>query len=248
MIPTHILDQIKTATDLTPLVESRIQLRKQSNRRIGFCPFCPAKQRTPAFAVYRDHYYCHRCGANGTAFDWLMQFDGLDFTEAAEHLAARAGISLTGERISRVQRFADAEDAACAEWWWKQRWKMVRRQLDAALSWGPPRPPQVTFRWELVWDEESWAHVPRAVWGGGACQPGAESGTEPEEYSWADCLGRMLVAIEGMNRMDKLRQFREWVRGSERAEWKAELSMDREFGEAWMGLVAVVETEGQVAA
>ena len=137
LIPSHILDAIKRATNLPTLVQESRPLRKQGFRHVGWCPFCP-KPRTPAFYVYQDHAWCFRCQRHLTCFDWLKEMAGMTFQEAASELADRAGISLTGTVTVSVQRAADVEDARLFPLWVEEQQALVRRTLDAALADGPP--------------------------------------------------------------------------------------------------------------
>jgi DNA primase len=72
-----------------------VQLKKAGRNFIGFCPF-HSNTRTPAFTVFPDtqSYHCFGCKASGTVFDFLMQREGLEFRDALEQLARRAGITL----------------------------------------------------------------------------------------------------------------------------------------------------------
>ncbi|NCC37107.1 MAG: DNA primase, partial [Chloroflexia bacterium] len=81
---------------LVELINSNgVSLRKAGRNYVGFCPFHP-NSRTPAFTVFPDtqSFYCFGCQASGTAFDFLMRKQGLDFPTALEQLAARAGVKL----------------------------------------------------------------------------------------------------------------------------------------------------------
>lgn len=139
--PDEVIAAVIDATDLQALVEqSGMQLRSQHGRRIGWCPWCQ-KPRTPAFAVYRDHYYCHRCEVRGSAFDWLMNTQGMTFREAVEYLASLAGISLTTAKVSRVAKAAADDDLAACRWWWQRRWEATRAALDELMAEGPPEDP-----------------------------------------------------------------------------------------------------------
>ncbi|MEA2591457.1 MAG: primase, partial [Actinomycetota bacterium] len=65
-------------------------------------------------------YYCFGCGAGGDVFDFLRGVEGLSFTEAAERLATRLGITLRSEAGaapaagSGRRRLMDAAKAAAA--------------------------------------------------------------------------------------------------------------------------------------
>ncbi|MEA2504861.1 MAG: primase, partial [Actinomycetota bacterium] len=86
----------------------------------GLCPF--HQEKTPSFTVdpAKQVYYCFGCGAGGDVFDFLRGVEGLSFTEAAERLATRLGITLRSEAGaapaagSGRRRLMDAAKAAAA--------------------------------------------------------------------------------------------------------------------------------------
>ena len=93
-MPT-VTDQIKERIDIVEFISAYVPLRKTGRSYVGFCPF-HANTRTPAFNVYPDtqSYHCFGCKASGTVFDFLMQREGLEFRDALEQLAQRAGVQL----------------------------------------------------------------------------------------------------------------------------------------------------------
>jgi len=88
------------------VVGARVELRRTGvNSYFGNCPF--HDERTGSFHVRPDekHYHCFGCGESGTAIDFVMQTEGLDFKGALESLASRFGLELQTEN----------EDPAAAE-------------------------------------------------------------------------------------------------------------------------------------
>jgi DNA primase len=92
---SNITDQIKERIDVVEFISAHVPLRKTGRNFVGFCPF-HSNTRTPAFYVFPDtqSYHCFGCKASGTVFDFLMQREGLEFREALEQLARRAGVQL----------------------------------------------------------------------------------------------------------------------------------------------------------
>ena len=102
------IDEIRTRTDIVELIGALgVSLRKTGRSYVGFCPFHP-NSRTPAFTVYPDtqSFYCFGCHAAGTAFDFVMRKQGVDFKAALEQLAARAGVRI--EARGEADREEDA--------------------------------------------------------------------------------------------------------------------------------------------
>jgi DNA primase len=95
-IPPEFIDELLTRTDIVDLVGTRIQLRKAGKDYQARCPF--HDEKTPSFTVSPDKqfYHCFGCGAHGTAIGFLMEYDRLDFREAVDELAQRAGLAVPG--------------------------------------------------------------------------------------------------------------------------------------------------------
>ncbi|KAB8143300.1 DNA primase [Chloroflexia bacterium SDU3-3] len=88
-------DTIKERIDVVEFISGYMSLRKSGKNFVGFCPFHP-NTKTPAFYVFPDtqSFHCFGCKASGTVFDFLMRREGLEFRDALEQLAARAGVEL----------------------------------------------------------------------------------------------------------------------------------------------------------
>jgi DNA primase len=119
MTNNRVIEQIKERIDIVELIGAKVQLRKAGRSLVGFCPFHP-NTRTPAFTVYPDSqsYHCFGCKASGTVFDFVMKSEGLEFREALEQLAHRAGIELAPrtsqdeERDHLRERLVEINNAA----------------------------------------------------------------------------------------------------------------------------------------
>jgi DNA primase len=92
---SNVTDQIKERIDIVEFISQYVNLRKAGRNFVGFCPF-HSNTRTPAFTVFPDtqSYHCFGCKASGTVFDFLIQREGLEFRDALEQLARRAGVQL----------------------------------------------------------------------------------------------------------------------------------------------------------
>src|SRR5262245_56806500 len=99
-----ITDEIKERLDIVEIIGSSVPLRKSGRSFVGFCPFHP-NSRTPAFTVYPDtqSYHCFGCKASGDVFTFVMQRHGLEFKDALEQLASRAGVQLKERTVEEQQ-------------------------------------------------------------------------------------------------------------------------------------------------
>ena len=103
-MPSEIYEQIKSSLDIVDLIGERVKLRRSGRGYLGLCPF--HNEKTPSFFVYPDtqSFYCFGCHASGNIFTYVMKTEGLEFREALELLAGRAGIELKSYEHKRGER------------------------------------------------------------------------------------------------------------------------------------------------
>ncbi len=94
LIPGEIIDDILDKVDIVEVVSSRIPLKKAGRNFRCNCPF--HNEKTPSFIVSPEKqiYHCFGCGAGGNALGFLMKYEKLDFREALNSLADKAGVKL----------------------------------------------------------------------------------------------------------------------------------------------------------
>jgi DNA primase len=89
------VDEVKNRTDIVELISGYVPLKKAGRNYKGLCPF--HGEKTPSFVVFPDTQTWHcfgACGTGGDVFRFIMQAEGMDFSEALRELAQRAGVSL----------------------------------------------------------------------------------------------------------------------------------------------------------
>lgn len=104
-ITDELKEEIRSRNRLEDVVGTYVTLKRSGKSLTGLCPF--HNERTPSFSVSPDKqlYYCFGCGASGDVFDFVMEYERLDFMEAAKRLAERAGIVLdTGDESSSERK------------------------------------------------------------------------------------------------------------------------------------------------
>ncbi|AOE83052.1 DNA primase [Pseudomonas sp. TCU-HL1] len=104
LIPQGFIDDLLNRTDIVEVVGARVQLKKAGKNYTARCPF--HNEKTPSFSVSPDKqfYYCFGCGAGGNALGFVMDHDHLDFPQAVEELAKRAGMDVPREEGGRGNR------------------------------------------------------------------------------------------------------------------------------------------------
>jgi DNA primase len=118
MTSPGIVADIKSKLSVVDVVGETVALKRAGTAYKGLCPF--HAEKTPSFIVNpdRESWHCFGCGEGGDIFTFVMRRDGLEFREALERLAERAGVELS-ERSAREDRHR----------------KRLRDALEAAIAW-----------------------------------------------------------------------------------------------------------------
>jgi len=97
MIPDHKKEEVRQAADIVEVVGEHVKLKRSGSGYIGLCPF--HNEKSPSFHVNPriGIYKCFGCGAGGDVFQFVMQMDGVGFTEAIRTLGAKYNIDLPEE-------------------------------------------------------------------------------------------------------------------------------------------------------
>ncbi len=93
-IPDNILEDILSRVDIVEVISGYIPLKRAGRNFKAPCPF--HQEKTPSFTVSPDRqiYHCFGCSKGGNAFGFLMEYERLEFPEAVEVLAKKAGVNL----------------------------------------------------------------------------------------------------------------------------------------------------------
>ncbi len=96
-IEKEYIEELSRRIDITELIGSYVELKRAGRMEKGLCPF--HNEKTPSFYVYPEtnSYFCFGCNAGGSALDFVMHQQNLDFIEAVKFLAARVGMPMPDE-------------------------------------------------------------------------------------------------------------------------------------------------------
>src|SRR5437867_3004895 len=97
-IPSETIEQIAAANDIVEVIGSYFPLKRAGTNFKALCPF--HQEKTPSFTVSpnRQTFHCFGCGAGGSVFRFVMDYEHIDFPSAVRKLAARAGITVVEKR------------------------------------------------------------------------------------------------------------------------------------------------------
>ena len=92
-----VIKEINSRLELVDIVSETVQLTRKGNRYWGLCPF--HQEKTASFSVTpeRNMFYCFGCHAGGDMISYIMKRENMEFREAVEYLANRAGVTVQQE-------------------------------------------------------------------------------------------------------------------------------------------------------
>lgn len=121
MISKETIEQVLMRNDIESLIGSYVSLKRAGSNLKGLCPF--HSEKSPSFTVYPqdNSFYCFGCGAGGDAITFVRKRENLDYPDAVEFLANRAGITIVRDerggyqstpKFDRARMFKMNTDAA----------------------------------------------------------------------------------------------------------------------------------------
>src|SRR6266480_307222 len=160
--------RVREATDFVQLAGEHIALKKVGLRWTGLCPF--HAEKTPSFSINANEglYYCFGCQAKGDVITFVREIEHLEFAEAVERLAAKAGVQVRYDQAAvshdrqRRDRLVEVMKKAVA--WYHQR-LLSGDDAAAARSYLRSRgyDGDVVRQFQLGWAPDDWDALGRAL-------------------------------------------------------------------------------------
>lgn len=87
-------EEVRSRLNIEDVIGEYVQLKRAGRNFKGLSPF--SGERTPSFVVSPDKHIWHdfSSGRGGDIFTFIMEVEGMDFRQALEHLARKAGVEL----------------------------------------------------------------------------------------------------------------------------------------------------------
>jgi DNA primase len=97
MITDDKKEEVRDAADIVEVVGDYVKLKRSGSGFTGLCPYhdekTPSFNVTPRLGIFK----CFGCGESGDVFKFVMDQDGIGFTEAVRQLADRYGVFIPEE-------------------------------------------------------------------------------------------------------------------------------------------------------
>lgn len=102
-IPEEVIEAVLKRHDIVDVIGRHVHLSKQGHYMKGLCPF--HSEKSPSFTVTPEKqiYRCFGCNVGGNLIRFVMEIEGLSFSEAITKLAEEADIPITWEEASEEQ-------------------------------------------------------------------------------------------------------------------------------------------------
>jgi DNA primase len=165
-IPSETIEQIAAANDIVEVIGSYFPLKRAGTNFKALCPF--HQERTPSFMVSpsRQTFHCFGCGAGGSVFRFVMDYEHVEFPLAVRKLAERAGITVVEKSGGRAegdderqrelrQRLLKLHTEA-AQWFHEN---LIKREVgDAARKYLQARgiTMEIAKHWRLGYAPDEW--------------------------------------------------------------------------------------------
>ena len=162
-IPSETIEQIAAANDIVEVIGSYFPLKRAGANFKALCPF--HQEKTPSFIVSpgRQTFHCFGCGAGGSVFRFVMEYEHVDFPEAARKLAMRAGITIVEkrgpadeERQHETRRKLLKLHAEGTEWFHQN---LIKKEIgEPARKYLKQRgiTAEIAKRWQLGYAPDEW--------------------------------------------------------------------------------------------
>lgn len=137
-------EEVRARLNIEDVIGDYVQLKRAGRNFKGLSPF--SGEKTPSFFVSPDKHIWHdfSSGKGGDIFSFVMEVEGMDFRQALEHLARRAGVDLSmyqgggsQELAKRKKRLLEANELAATYYFQSllrnehaQRYVFQKRGLD----------------------------------------------------------------------------------------------------------------------
>ena len=162
-IPSEMIEQIAAANDIVEVIGSYFPLKRAGGNFKALCPF--HQEKTPSFIVSpsRQTFHCFGCGAGGSVFRFVMDYEHTDFPSAVRKLAARAGITVvetrgaeSEDRRYEARRTLLKLHADAAEWFHEN---LLKRDVgESARKYLKHRgiTAEIAKQWQLGYAPDEW--------------------------------------------------------------------------------------------
>lgn len=98
------VQRVLDATDIVRIIGEHVRLKARGREYVGICPFHNDHDPSMCVVPHKQIFHCFVCQAGGNALTFTRKYHPMEFREALEYLAQRAGIELTPRSAPRGEQ------------------------------------------------------------------------------------------------------------------------------------------------
>ncbi len=104
---SQFITQLKSKNDIVAVLSSYMKVERKGNNYWACCPF--HHEKTPSFAINgaEGFYHCFGCGVSGDVIRFVREYENVDFMQAVQVLAQRAGLEVPAYDDEEQERAAE---------------------------------------------------------------------------------------------------------------------------------------------
>ena len=162
-ISPETIEQVAAALNIVDVVGSYFPLKRSGIEFRALCPF--HQEKTPSFYVNPDKqtFYCFGCGRGGSVFQFVQEYEHVDFPEAVRRLAHRAAIPIIEaepspeeqEKQNQRKRLLRLHFEA-AEWFHRNLLRTKAGEIARNYMRGRQLDIEIARKWRIGYAPNSW--------------------------------------------------------------------------------------------
>ena len=101
------INEIRNSVNIVDVISSYIPLTPKGKNYFGICPFHDDNNPSMSVSPSRQIYKCFSCGATGTVFKFIMDYENISFKEAVKKVADLGGITVDIGKVNKKQNHTE---------------------------------------------------------------------------------------------------------------------------------------------
>ena len=99
------INEIRNSVNIVDVISSYIPLTPKGKNYFGVCPFHDDNNPSMSVSPSKQIYKCFSCGATGTVFKFIMDYENISFMEAVKKVADMGGITVNIGKVHKKREF-----------------------------------------------------------------------------------------------------------------------------------------------
>jgi DNA primase, catalytic core len=150
-------DEIKQKLDIVDFIREYIPVKAVGANFQALCPFHGEKTPSLVISPEKQIWHCFGCGKGGDVFSFLMEMEGLGFSEAVRQLAPKVGVTLRNdnpETYSKRNRLLDMMALSVKYYHHILNSKLGEKSVEYLKKRGITQ--EIIDEWQIGYSPDSW--------------------------------------------------------------------------------------------